>query len=243
MITQIDYDNGDGESLKSKDATHAVDATESQEAPEAHDNDQLRIAGKSGDAHDDKDAVAGEEDDFAEEDAWLLACHFLDDDEGKQDTERYVPQLMDAREMRQLRVTLRKSETQIRTCGRMREFTPRKPVASPESHARRRNSNLATQRHGKNPSLSNINSNSGGFDTGNAVQHQQQQQKNDALLTLGPTRAFLTSVPPTAAALSSRMSQQKQDFALVLRRELRQVRGSLAAMTPCYTLLLCSLLM
>lgn len=241
MITQIGYDDDDDESLESEDVTHAVDAAESQEAPEAHNSDQLRIAGKSGGVHDDNDAVAEEEDDFAEEDAWLLACHFLDDDEGEQDTERYVPQLMDAREMRQLRATLRKSETQIQTCGRMREFTPRKPVASPESHTRRRNSNLATQRHGGNPSLSN-NNNSGGFDAGNAVQQQQQQQKSDALLTLGPTRAFLTAVPPTAAALSSRMSQQKQDFALVLRRELRQVRGSLAAMTPCCTLPLCSLL-
>lgn len=204
MITQIDYED---DSLEPGEA-HPGDDIENQEA---HNSEQLQFALKPA---VDADAQE-EEEDFAEEDAWLLACHFLDDDERERDSERYVPQLMDAREMRQLRATLRKSEMQIQTCGRLREFTPRKPVASPESHARRRNSNLTAQRPGGNNTVGNNNSSS-----------DAQPQESDVSLTLGPTCAFLTAVPPTAALLSPSTSHRKQDFAVVLRRELRRVRGS-----------------
>ncbi|GAB9472329.1 hypothetical protein Gpo141_00009510 [Globisporangium polare] len=222
MITQIDFD-GDDDLLEPGDAHVVDDDSENQEAQGS--SEQLHIAVKTDITPDDTSNAEEEDDEFAEEDAWLLACRFLEDnDERERDPERYVPQLMDAREMRQLRATLRKSEAQIQTCGRMREFTPCKPVASPKSHARRRNSNLAAQRHdGKGRcSANNNNNSSGGFDAGNAVQHRQQQ--GDAPLTLSPTRVFLTAVPPTAALLSPRASQQKEGFALVLRRELQQVR-------------------
>lgn len=183
------------------------------------------------DANDnDHSSKSDNDDEFAEEDAWLVAGHFLsdDDDDNDNDSERYVPQLMDTREMCELRSTLRKSERQIATCGRLREFVPRKPAASPEHRGGKRVVSGMCRRDGTDASASSV----GHSNTTNDSRLERLQQNHDGSWTSGPTRAFLTAAPSTAAIgaqdvpQSARRSRKQEDFAVVLRRELRQLRGA-----------------
>lgn len=193
---------------------------------------------------DNVEAVSSDEsDDFAEEDAWLLAGHFLeeDDDENENqrasDPEQYVAQLMDAREMLELRSSLRKTERQIETCGRMREFVPRKPAPPPSPECRNARRAIAASppsQHRERSIRPGVVNNT--FDR--AFDGEGGDCRHLELTSSGPTRAFLTAAPSTDAILApipGTSRKKKKDYDLVLQRELRQLRGGYSGLPMCIT--------
>lgn len=162
-----------------------------------------------------------ERNDFAEEDACLLAHHFLGDEGGgsenprERDPERYIPQLMDVQQMQELRSSLLKSERQIQTCGRMREFTPRKHTPSQEVQTgRRANTSFATQ---------NLEVN-----TTSAFDCIYSTDGRSLRATTKQPRTFLTAASSSSVipeAKSAARCTKKENYAVVLRRELQQLRG------------------
>lgn len=80
-------------------------------------------------------AASLREDESDEEDAWLMNESM--EAEVLSDPDRYKPQLMDEKEIKSLRISLRKSENCIESQGHLREYIPRKPLPGPVVIVRR----------------------------------------------------------------------------------------------------------
>ncbi|KAF1330394.1 hypothetical protein FI667_g5172, partial [Globisporangium splendens] len=207
MITQLDHDEREPDKAALDPHLEELLAAE---------RDVPKNATHDGDAREDEE--------FAEEDAWLRAGHFLDETnpDDALDATHYTPQLMDVRAMNSLRTSLRKSEAQIEMCGRMREFVPRKPAAATSNGLAFMGSKRCGHARGQpRPDVAACVTNT------SVASDLGQRHPVSSLLTFGPTRAFLTAAPSTAAlAVSPSLSHRKEDFAVVLRRELYQLRGT-----------------
>lgn len=139
-----------------------------------------------------------------DDDAWIAEeidrqAREQETNDGQGEGERYIAQLMDTLELRSLHTALRRTEAQLATEGRLREYTPRQ-LAAPEP------AQVPTTRHG---CIWGGRDRSNDTNESNQSAHQEGDETEEA-------------APETGSAMT------RAELAQILRAECYQVRGELS---------------